>query len=106
MPKTIENIFLVVLNWSTDDDEGLEIYPFAKFNDAYNKFQRLIEDEHNPDVSWIGEGVFDENGDVTEGYEFDCLDDNSGKRNCYWHLVDENNYYRHTFIDLMIREVL
>lgn len=56
-------------------------------------------------MSWVGSEVFDENGDVNEGYEFDSNIDDKNAKELYWHVVDKKDYNRRSFIDLFKKEI-
>jgi hypothetical protein len=99
-------IYLVQFDWSTTDDGGIDLYAFDNYDKAYEKFKELICAERNPNVSWVGDIEFDDDGEpVGDDYEFECEDNNSCESEVYWHISDRWNYYRHTFIDLLVLEV-
>ncbi len=50
---------------------------------------------------WNGEVVFDTDGDPGDEYEFSEEDNNSNESDVYWHLSLKNDYYIHTFVDLI-----
>ena len=102
----MQYVYMVQFDWSTTDAESVETFLYADYDDAYNKFKNLITDECDADVSWVGSEVFDEDGEVNEDYEVDCDDNNSGDSDVYWHIVDKNDYNRHSFIDLTKKEIL
>lgn len=99
-------VYMVQIDWSTTDCDGLETTLFRNYNDAYDFYKNRIIDECDADISWIGSEVFDEDGEVNDGYDVDCDDNNSGESDVYWHVVDKADYNRHTFIDLMKKEIL
>ena len=98
-------IYMVQLDWSTTDAEGLESDLFENYNDAYIRYKERIADELNPEKSWVGEDVFDEHGNVDNDYEFEETGNAEQQTDLSWHVVDKNNYYRHTFIDLIKKEL-
>ena len=115
-----KNIYLILFDWSTTDCDGIETFLYYRFEDALKKFNELIENECDSDMSWVGDEVFDENGEVNDGYELDCNTDNENAENgyeldcntddenaesLYWHVVDKNDYNRRSFIDLFKREI-
>ncbi|MCM1220790.1 MAG: hypothetical protein NC548_40495 [Lachnospiraceae bacterium] len=99
------NIYLILYDWSTTDSDGIETYLYYRFEDALAKFNEIIESECDADSSWVGSEVFDENGDVNDGYDLDCNTDDKNAEELYWHVVDKRDYNRHTFIDLFKREI-
>ncbi len=92
-------IYLVLLNWSTDDSDGIETFLYADRKAAYKKYQDLIADAKNPDISPLGQ-VFDKNGEPSDGYELDFNECEREEAELYWHLVERSNYNRHYFVDL------
>ena len=56
-------------------------------------------------MSWVGDEVLDENGEVNDGYELDCNTDDENAESLYWHVVDKNDYNRRSFIDLIKKEI-
>lgn len=101
-----KHIYLILLDWSTTDSDGIETYLYHDYKAARKKFNALIKDECNADTSWVGSEVFDENGRVNKDYELDCNTDDKNAHELYWRVVDRNDYNRHTFIDLFKREIL
>lgn len=91
-------VYMLQFDWSTNDADGIETELFRNYDDAYTHYKKTIANELNPEMSWVGSEVFDENGNVNDGYELD-----KGKN--YWHVVDKNDYYRHSFIDLIKKEI-
>lgn len=99
------NIYLILFDWSTTDCDGIETYLYRHYEDARQKFEELIENECDAELSWVGSEVFDENGEVNDGYELDCNMDDENAQELYWRVVDQNDYNRRSFIDLLKREI-
>lgn len=78
-----------------------QIYDVAK-----DKYDRLIEDENDADISWVGEEVFDENGEVNKGYHFDCSEETNEEQNLCWKVADLNSPNRFSIITLTKVEIL
>lgn len=58
-------------------------------------------------MSWVSDIEFDDDGYPTdEHYDFEYEDNNSCESDGYWHIVDKDNYYQHSFIDLLVMEVM
>jgi hypothetical protein len=67
-------LYMVTLDWSTDDDEGLEQEFFTSYKEAALRFNEMVENEKNPNLSWVGDKAFDDSGKVNKDYELDyCL---------------------------------
>lgn len=98
-------IYLIIFDWSTTDSDGIETFLYRNFEDARKHFNEMIENECDADLSWVGSEVFDENGDVNDGYELDCNIDDKNAKELYWHVVDKSDYNRRSFIDLFKREI-
>lgn len=99
-------VYMVVFDWSTTDDCGLEINLYNTYEKALTKYNKYIENECNADLSWVGSEVFDENGNVNNDYELHCSKHTAGKQNLYWKVADKNDYNRHSFLYLSKEKVL
>jgi len=100
-------VYMIKFDWSTSDSGDVELFIYRNYDDAYDKFKAIISDERNPELSWVGNIEFDENGyPVDDHYEFEFKDNNSNESEVYWHITDKNDWYQHSFIDLLVMEVL
>lgn len=104
--KDENSVYIVMLNWLTEDDSGIDYYLYKDYAAAKNKYKRLIEDECDADISWIGSEVFDENGEVNEGFMFECIESTDEERNLYWKVADKNSYSRYSVITLTKVKIL
>jgi len=98
--------YLVMLEWSTEDDSGLDYYLYKSYTDAKDKYERIIEDENDADISWVGSEVFDENGEVNKGYRFECSEETNEEKNLCWKVTDLNYSNRFSLITLTKVEIL
>ncbi len=59
-------------------------------------------------MSWVGDIEFDDEGNPVdeERYELEFEDNNSGDSEVYWHITDRNDWNMHSFIDLLVKEVM
>ena len=89
-----------MLIWSTDEDDGTDYYLYKNYDTAKNKYDRLIEDENDADISWIGSEVFNENGEVNKGYKLKCSEVTESEQDLYWNVEDEGNSKRYSYISL------
>ena len=101
-------VYLVKLDWSTEDSNDVEITVCGTYEKAYEKFKEMIADEKNPQNSWVGEIEWDNDVPKDDKIEFDFLDrrSDSDETECYWMVTDTWNYGVHTFISIEIKEVL
>ncbi|MCX4376026.1 MAG: hypothetical protein OSJ61_07630 [Lachnospiraceae bacterium] len=99
-------IYLVMLEWLTEDDNGFDYYLYRNYNDAKDKYKRLIVDENDADISWVGSEVFDENGEVNEDFEFECSEETDEEKNLCWKVADAKSYNRYSIITLTKVEIL
>lgn len=99
----MDHVFMVMLDWSTTDEDGFQIELFKKYDDAYDRFKEIISEQLKE--FWDGEVNFDIDGDPGEEYEFSEEDNNSGESEVYWHLSCKHDYYTHTFVDLLRKEL-
>lgn len=98
--------YLVMLEWSTEDDNGIDYYLYHDYKAAKNKYKRLIKDEKNDNISWIGSEVFNEKGEVNKGYSFKCSEKTNKKQNLCWEVSDLNDSKRFSIITLTKVEIL
>lgn len=92
-------IFLVMFDWSTEDNSDVEVELFDTYEKAYNRFNEIIAQEMNPNYSWASE-AFDKNGTLKDGYSFECEIDGSEQTNLWWNLKVSDYQSIHDFIDL------
>ena len=93
-------IYLVMLDWVTEDDDGIDYYLYKDYSTAKEKYKRLIEDENDADISWVGSEVFDENGNVNNGYRFECSEETGEEKNLCWKVIDLQAAHRYSLITL------
>lgn len=99
-------VFIVKMDWATEDDAKVDLFVYKHYTDAYDKFKELVCEERNPEISWVGDLDFDDNGyPVDEKYECYFEDNNSCESEVYWYITD-NEERRHTYIDLLVKEVM
>lgn len=99
----MDHVFMVILDWSTTDEDGFQIELFKNYDDAYDRFKEIISEQLKE--FWDGEVTFNIDGDPGEEYEFSEEDNNSGESEVYWHLSCKHDYYTHTFVDLLRKEL-
>ena len=98
------NVYLVVFDWSTEDDADVDIEAFSSYEKAANRFNERIRDEKS-DISWANE-AFDEDGNVLEDYDFDkCLPDTRLETYAYWTLTKRTNWQMKDYIAIVKLEV-
>ena len=100
-------VYLIKLDWSTEDGNDIEIYVYGTYESAYKEFKRLIENEMTPDNSWVGALEW-KDGAPEDQYYFEFFDRRSDtdETECYWQIRDIWDYNIHTFISIEIKEVL
>lgn len=101
-------VYLVKLDWSTEDGNDVELTVFGTYEKAYAKFKELIESEKNPDNSWVGELEWKNGVPADDKIELDFLDRRSDtdETECYWLITDTWDFGIHTFISIEIKEAL
>lgn len=84
-------VYVVMLEWQTSDDNGIDYYIYRSYKEAVNKFNSLIEDECDADISWVGSQVFDELGEVRDGFILECNTniEHSGASDLFWKVSDK-----------------
>lgn len=55
-------VYIVQFDWATPDASGINLYVFGDYGRAYDKFKELICNERNPEMSWVGDIEFDDDG--------------------------------------------
>ena len=98
-------IFIVKLDWSTEDSHDVELQGFTDYYKAYDVFKELIAAERKPENSWVGNIDFDEDGEPIGHYEFDFEDNNSCESEVWWLIEDQWDCRYYVYIDLIILEV-
>ena len=99
-------VYAVILDWSTSDDSHVDIELFDTYTKAFQRFNEIIENEKNPEISWVAD-AFDEHGEILDGYEFaeHIESDGSQEFDCWWNITDKNDWYQHDFLEIRIMEV-
>lgn len=99
-------VYGVIFDWSTRDDNQVEIELFDTYPKAFKRFNQIIQNEKNPEMSWVAD-AFDENGEVLDGYELDEHIESNGTQEyvCWWNITDKNDWYQHDFLEIRIMEV-
>ena len=70
----MDHVFMVMLDWSTTDEDGFQIELFKNYDEAYDRFKEIISEQLKE--FWDGEVNFDIEGDPGEDYEFSVEDNN------------------------------
>ncbi len=97
-------VYLVVFEWSTEDDSDVDIEAFDTYEKATLRFQERINDEKT-DMSWVHD-AFDENGDILDGYDFDERQpDRRLETYAYWNITNKYNWSMHDYIAIVQLEV-
>ena len=95
----MKDIFMVQLDWSTTDADGIDTELYEDYDQAYDRYKEIITEQLKN--FWQGEVTFDTDGDPGEEYEFADDDNNSNESDVFWHLSLKDDYYVHTFVDLL-----
>ena len=98
-------VYIVKLEGSTEDYSNTDIFVYSDYYKAYDKFKELICAEINPDVSWVGNLDFDDDGEPIGHYELDYEDNNTCESEVWWHIEDKWDCRYYTKIDLLVKEV-
>ena len=96
-------IYIVLFDWASDTWEDVETYLFHDFKAARKKFDELIRDELNAELSWVGSEAFDENKQINEDFTFKNNIDSQNTQSLFWFVSD--NYSRHSHIKLYKQEI-
>ena len=98
-------IYLVLFQYCTDDCDGVDTQAFSTYEKAVERFNEIIENEKNTEISWAGNAF--ENDKLQKNYELDCnetfIDGEEHER--WWNLSCKLDWYLHEFLELRILEV-
>ena len=102
----MNDLYLVLFDWSTEDDAEIETYLYRNYADAVQKFKRIIVDEMKPDQSWVGDYAFNSAGKLNDGYfHHEFVDDSTGK-DLYWQVGKYSDPAIYCFLTLKNMKVL
>ena len=97
-------VFLVIFEWSTEDDSDVDIEAFASYETATIRFNERIREEKTC-LSWVHE-AFGENDEILDGYDFDeCQPDMRLETYAYWDITNKYNWQMHDYIAIVQLEV-
>ena len=104
----MEKVYIVKLEWSTEDSNDTELTVYGSYDRAYAKFKDLIAEEMKPENSWVGDLGWKDDIPADDKIELDFLDRRSDtdETECYWLITDTWNFGTHTYISIEIKEVL
>lgn len=100
-----QKIYLVLLEWSTDDDSGSDFYIFGNYDNAKDKFIELVEKEKDPNISWAYQ-AFNGTYDEEKRFEVETNIDWNQAYELFWDITDTWNYSYRTHIQLREMEIL
>ena len=98
----MKEVYMVQLDYSTDDCQGVDTYLYDTKEKALLHFYEIIKQEKKD--SWI-ENAFNENGSVNKDYELDTNIDDDNSCDLWWNITCKQDFYLHTFLNLRKMEV-
>ena len=98
-------IFIIKLDYSTEEYHDVELFAFQDYDKAYDKFKELILSERQPENSWVGNLDFDDEGEPIGHYELDYEDNNTCESEVWWRIEDQWDSRYYVYIDLLVLEV-
>lgn len=94
-----DKTYLVIFNWSTDNNSDVEVHAFAKYANALRFFKELVKTEK--ETSWVVD-IVDNDENIVDGYHMDeyINTDDTKEYNCWWYAnsVDDKSLW--SYIDL------
>ena len=97
-------VYLVVFEWSTEDDSDVDIEAFDSYEKAAERFNERIQEEKT-DMSWVDE-AFVESDNILPGYDFDeCPPDNRLETYAYWTITQCTNWLMKDYLAIVKLEV-
>lgn len=99
-------VYVVHFDWATDEESELETYVYAHDETAVEKMKKLIANEMNPALSWVGYEAFNSTKKINRGYHhYEFLDDSTGQ-DLFWRVANYENSSFYSFITLKKERVL
>ena len=98
-------IFIIKLDYSTEEYHDVELFAFQDYDKAYDKFKELFLSERQPENSWVGVLDFDDEGVPIGHYELDYEDNNTCESEVWWRIEDQWDSRYYVYIDLLVLEV-
>lgn len=102
----MQYVYLVIFDWATEDDGGIDSYVYTSYDDAVKKFKEIIATEMTPALSWVGDEVFNSAGKINKDFILHQFTDETSGKDLFWQVADYNNVARYSFVDLFKKEVL
>lgn len=101
----MKKVYLVIMQYSTDDCDGVDTQCFDSYEKAVKCFNQMIEDEKNPENSWVGNAFKD--NQIQHNYELDSSIHivEGEEHELWWYVNCKLDWNLHTFIELRILEV-
>ena len=94
-------VYILQIDYSTDDYEGVETQIFHTREKAVEEFKQQIECEKRQ--TWIQDAYKD--GKLLKGYELEENANDTDAVDLFWNISCHENFYLHTFIDMRQVEV-
>lgn len=100
-----KKMYIVTSQHSKAANSSTDIYMFKSYENAFKKFNELIENEKCFEIGFINE-AFDKNGILRDGYLFEIHIESKEtiKYGCWWELTNTLNCYKSLRIRLTIVE--
>lgn len=98
-------IYTVVLQFSSDDADGIDIELFFTYDKAVKRFKEIIETEKQPGMSWVADAY--EDGILLHSYELDASPEfkDNEEHELWWNITCKVDWNIHEFLELRIIEV-
>lgn len=104
--KVQNTIYMILFDWSTEDDCGIETYLYNDYDAAHKKFKGLVKDELDPEISWVSARALNKYGKAKKGYVLNYSDNGIKNADAYFRVMQDGNYTFHTCIDLIKKEII
>ena len=98
-------VYMVEFDWSVENDCNVETELFFDYNKALERYDELIANELDPNLSWVGDLAIKPNGCINKGYTLEQYGDRTKKENLYWHCTMDDYYMYHSIIQLKQLEI-
>lgn len=101
----MEKVYMITFEWSIEGGRDIDIELYSTYSKVLEKFNEMINNECNSELSWVGEEAFDENGNLNERFYLDTNTNIGGENELRWHVFDKIDSNRYSLIDLKVKKL-
>ncbi len=104
MEETKQNVYMILIDYSTDDYEGVDTFLYHTREKALQELKKILKNERRN--TWVKDAYTKKKLDKKH-YELDTNMQDCNKDECdlWWNFRCKNDFYLHTFIDMKKIEI-